>query len=244
MKTKPPALLLTCEHASRALPAPHRNLGAGHARLLDSHRAWDPGALAIARALARALDAPLIAGDVTRLLVDLNRSAHNRAVIGALGRALPPESRRRLVEAWHRPHWARVRAAIARARASGRPVLHVGVHSFVPVLNGQRRAYDMGILYDPRRAGERQAAATWQRLLATGPAALRVRRNAPYRGTSDGLTTALRREWGPDAYLGLELELNQAGLADTTERRHLAGTLAESLRALLRELGAGRGALA
>lgn len=244
MKTEPPALLLTCEHASRALPAAYRGLRAGHARLLDSHRGWDPGALAIARALARDLDAPLIAGDVTRLLVDLNRSAHNPAVIGALGRGLPPEARHRLLEAWHRPHWARVRAAIAGARASGRPVLHVGVHSFVPVLRGQRRAFDAGILYDPSRAGERHAAATWQRLLATGSAALRVRRNAPYRGTSDGLTTALRREWGPDAYLGLELELNQARLADTAARRRLAGVLAESLRALLGELGAGRGTLA
>jgi len=38
---------------------------------------------------------------------------------------------------------------------------------------------------------------------------LRVRRNYPYRGAADGLTTHLRRQLGP-RYLGVELEINQA----------------------------------
>jgi hypothetical protein len=35
-----------------------------------------------------------------------------------------------------------------------------------------------------------------------------LRRNYPYRGQSDGLTTALRRQFGA-RYLGIELEINQ-----------------------------------
>jgi len=42
-------------------------------RLLDSHRGHDPGALAMARSLARSLDATLLAATVSRLLVALNR---------------------------------------------------------------------------------------------------------------------------------------------------------------------------
>jgi len=37
---------------------------------------------------------------------------------------------------------------------------------------------------------------------------LRLRRNAPYRGVSDGLPTTLRRRFG-NRYLGMELEVNQ-----------------------------------
>ena len=36
-----------------------------------------------------------------------------------------------------------------------------------------------------------------------------VRRNYPYLGTADGLTTCLRKRFAPRAYLGIELEINQ-----------------------------------
>jgi hypothetical protein len=42
---------------------------------------------------------------------------------------------------------------------------------------------------------------------------LRLRRNYPYRGRSDGLTALLRRRHPDDAYAGIELEVNQAIVA-------------------------------
>lgn len=220
--------LLTCEHASHALPAPYRARFARHERRLRSHRGWDRGALVVARALSRALGVPLIAGNVSRLLVDLNRSPHNPAVLGALGRTLTRAERGALLERWHRPYWARVRATLDGA--AGRPVVHVAVHSFVPVLGGRRRRFDVGLLYDPARGGERRVAEAWKRSLEEGYG-LRVRRNAPYRGTSDGLTTRLRRERGARDYLGIELELNQALLADARRRRRVVEALVATLRA-------------
>ena len=53
-----------------AIPAPYRDLFHAHQALLDSHRGYDPGALILARALATAFAAPLVASTVSRLLVD------------------------------------------------------------------------------------------------------------------------------------------------------------------------------
>ena len=37
---------------------------------------------------------------------------------------------------------------------------------------------------------------------------MKVRFNYPYKGTSDGLTTTLRKKFGP-RYVGIEIEINQ-----------------------------------
>jgi len=210
----------------RRLSATRSGSSASALRLVRSHRGWDPGALAPARALARRTGAPLVDGRTSRLLVDLNRSPGNPAVYGELARGLPRDDRAALLDRYHRPHWERVREAVARGVADGRRVVHVAVHSFVPVLGGRRRDFDVGLLYDPRRAGERALAADWKARLQAPPGRLRVRRNAPYRGRSDGLPTALRRTWGAEQYVGIELAINQALLADDRVRRRLADALA------------------
>lgn len=233
MPTPEPRLLLTCEHGGHRVPGRWRALFRGQRRQLASAWGWDPGALDVARRLSRRLGAPLLAATTTRLLVDLNRSPHNPAVFSDRTRGLPRAERTALLDLHHRPHWDRVRAALA---ASGGPVLHVAVHSFAPVWRGVRRPFELGILYDPRRRGERSLAGAWKRSLEASAPALRVRRNAPYRGNADGLTTALRRELGASRYRGIELELNQRLLADASPRRELAALLARTLRDAL---GAG-----
>jgi hypothetical protein len=55
-----------------------------------------------------------------------------------------------------------------------------------------------------------------------------VRRNYPYRGNADGLTTALRRVHGADRYVGIEVELNQRLLG--------SGGIEEMTRALIKTL--------
>jgi N-formylglutamate amidohydrolase len=68
------SFLITCEHGGNRIPAPYRRLFRGRRALLDSHRGYDPGALAMARAMARAFRAPLVTSTISRLLIDLNRS--------------------------------------------------------------------------------------------------------------------------------------------------------------------------
>jgi predicted N-formylglutamate amidohydrolase len=222
------SLLLTCEHGGSRVPREYRALFRGSEALLASHRGCDPGALAVARTLARVLDVELVAATTTRLLVDLNRSPHNPAVFSEISRGLARDRRDALLGRYHRPHWERVRTAIV-ARGGG--VLHIAVHSFTPVWRGAKRDFGVGILYDPRRRRERSLAIAWQRRLRAELPHLGIRRNAPYRGSSDGLTTALRRELPAERYLGLEL--NQRAILAAAERRPLATVLASTLAASL-----------
>jgi predicted N-formylglutamate amidohydrolase len=219
-------LLLTCEHGGNRVPTAYRPLFAGRQALLRTHRGWDGGALRVAKGLAQRLRVPLFSATTSRLLVDLNRSPHNPAVFSEFTQSLPPELRERLLRRYHTPHWEHVRRAI---RANRGVTLHVGVHSFTPVWKGAPRAFPIGILYDTRRARERAVAIAWQRRLREHLPTRAVRRNAPYRGGNDGLTTALRRELRADRYLGIEIELNQGVLEDPRRRRELVALLAESL---------------
>jgi hypothetical protein len=72
-----------------------------------------------------------------------------------------------------------------------------------------RRA-DVGLLYDPGRRGEVALCARWKASLAVLAPQLRVRRNYPYAGKGDGLTRYLRLRFAPRAYVGIEVEINQA----------------------------------
>ena len=226
MPNREPAIVLTCEHGGHRVPRRYRALFAGGAHMLASHRGWDAGALDVARRLARAWRAPLVSATTTRLLVDLNRSPHNRAVFSARTRPLPRAQRDALLAELHEPHWSRVRAQVARARGGA---LHLAIHSFTPVLRGSRRDFAIGILYDPTRPRERALALAWQRRLRAALPGVRVRRNAPYRGSADGLTRALRIELPASRYLGFEIELNQRWIATAAQRRALAAALAAHL---------------
>src|SRR5262249_49438345 len=133
---------------------------------------------------------------------------------------------------YYRPYRERVEQSIGEAISAHSPIVHVSVHSFTPVLRGQIRTADIGLLYDPQHRGEMQFCAAWRHhLLALRPA-LRGRRNSPSRGVSDGLTTYLRRRFGAD-YFGIELEVNQRWPRRRTAWRTLQNDLLESLRRTL-----------
>jgi hypothetical protein len=71
------------------------------------------------------------------------------------------------------------------------------------------RTADIGLLYDPARRSETMFCERWQRTLRARAPELRVRRNYPYAGYNDGLTTYLRTRFEDRQYSGIELEINQ-----------------------------------
>jgi len=191
------------------VPAEYRELFEGHEELLTSHRGWDPGTHPLARVLGSALGARTVRSQITRLLVDLNRSAHNPKVFSKVTRALPREERVKMLSRYHLPHWERTRDAVSRGIAARGRVLHLGVHSFTPVLDGVLRKPDLALLYDPARPGELDLCTRWSDTLAAALPDRIIRRNNPYRGDSDGMTTAYRRSFSSARYLGIEIEVNQ-----------------------------------
>ncbi|MBC8072344.1 MAG: N-formylglutamate amidohydrolase, partial [Deltaproteobacteria bacterium] len=191
------------------------------------------GALELATRLARSLSVELFAATVTRLLVDLNRSAGHPAVFSRWSAALPEAEREQLLARWHTPHRTAIREAVASAVEGGAAVMHVAVHSFTPVLDGVRRNADIGLLYDPGRLRERAFASRWRSALRETAPSLRVRSNYPYRGVSDGLTRWLRRSFADAVYAGLELEMNQDLIGEPERWRDATRAIDSSLRACL-----------
>jgi predicted N-formylglutamate amidohydrolase len=208
-----PALVVSCEHAGHRIPAALRARFAHAAAVLESHRGHDPGALMLARMLRDRLGAPLVATTVSRLVVDTNRSAHHPRLWSEFTKDLPAALARRVFDAHWRAHRDRVAEELARAHRRAGRVVHVACHSFTPILDGVTRRVDIGLLFDPRRRFERRLATTWRAALVRRLPDVRVRFNQPYRGVSDGLTTATRRSFADAAYAGIELELNQAVVA-------------------------------
>jgi predicted N-formylglutamate amidohydrolase len=205
--------LVTCEHGGNEIPREFARLFRGRGRLLDSHRGYDRGALATARDLARALRAPLIASTVSRLLVELNRSPGRHFRSSPVMRNAPAELRERICRRYYVPYRQKVESFVSRARDAGLRVIHVSSHTFTPVLRGNVRRADVGLLYDPRRRGERLLCERWRRSLRARRPGWIVRRNYPYLGRSDGLTSYLRRRFDDRHYLGIELEVNQKHVA-------------------------------
>jgi predicted N-formylglutamate amidohydrolase len=223
-------VLFTCEHGGNRVPAEYARLFRGHRKLLDSHRGYDPGALDLARTCARRLKVPLHFATITRLLVELNRSANHPRQFSIATESLSAAERQALLEKHYYPYRQRVEAEVEKAIKRAERVIHVSFHTFTPQLDGVVRRADVGLLYDPSRAAEPSFCVHFKQLLSARRPDLTIRKNYPYLGKSDGFTTALRKKWDGTVYLGIELEVNQRwALGDRGAWRHLQREVAESL---------------
>ncbi len=212
------SLVISCEHGGNEIPAEYASLFATTKakRALASHRGYDPGALATANEFA-SLASLTCTSTVSRLLVDLNRSPDHPRVFSEFTSSLSQIDRERLLASEYSPYRTSVTERIREFVESGNRVIHIGVHSFTPVFDGKPRGIDIGWLYDPKRSNEKKFCDRWLHEMAKEMPTLRLRRNAPYKGTSDGFTTTLRSEFTNDQYVGIELELSQ-GFARNEQR--------------------------
>jgi predicted N-formylglutamate amidohydrolase len=176
-------ILLICEHASNRLPARYGTLGLGPDEL-ESHIAWDPGALGVAQELSRLLDAPLVHATVSRLVLDLNREPSAPDSIWTLSERttipgnldLDAEERairvRDVYDAFHDAV-----DAFANARmAAGQLAAVVSIHSFTPVYRDVPRPWQIGLIFNH---DERYARHVEAGLKQDDPA-LTIGMNEPY----------------------------------------------------------------
>lgn len=220
--------VLVCEHAGDWLPPELGGLGLAP-ELLTSHIAWDPGALAVARGMARILDAPLVAQLTSRLVYDCNRPPEAEGAMPEVSEvhripgnaALSPTQRDARTRAVYLPFREAVAACIDRQQAVAGDVAVVTVHSFTPVYKGVRRDVEVGILHD---ADARLADA----VLAVADADLAVRRNEPY-GPADGVTHTLRTHALPRGLANVMIEVRNDLIAGAAEQAAMAGRLARWL---------------
>ncbi len=217
-------IVLTCEHGGNKIPAAYRSLFSGAEDVLKSHRGWDPGALAVAEAMAKKLGSRLFQSTTSRLLIELNRSLGHSALFSSYTSSLPVEQRQHIVDKFWRPYRDEVTAHIEEHVTAGRQVIHLSIHSFTPVWDGKQRRTRIGLLYDPRRPNERSFCNAWKAELRRQCSDYAIHSNQPYKGIADGFTTWLRRHLaaikGSDGtYAGIEIEINQALIHPSTASR-------------------------
>ncbi|WP_414472017.1 N-formylglutamate amidohydrolase [Microvirga sp. M2] len=183
-------ILLLCDHASNAVPPDLGDLGlpAGE---FERHIAYDIGAAAVTRSLARRLDAPAILTRFSRLVIDPNRGRDDPTLVMRLsdGAVVPGNAKvdeaeiQRRIERFYDPYDAAISDAVHKAMASGHPPAIVTVHSFTPVWRGWPRPWHVGILWD---ADDRYARPLLEGLAAEK--GLVVGDNEPYDGALAGDT--------------------------------------------------------
>lgn len=206
MKT---SFLFSCEHASNQIPAKYTALFKEHQSLLKSHRGWDIGANVFYTALCRKVLASKQKAQWSRLLIELNRSLHHKNLFSEVTQLLPKNEKQFIIEEYYLPYRSRIEEHIENLLKQNNHVIHLSVHSFTPLLNGQTRNADIAFLYDPKRKKERDFCYALKQSIRTSLPQYLIRMNYPYKGFSDGLTTALRAKYNQAQYLGIELELNQ-----------------------------------
>jgi predicted N-formylglutamate amidohydrolase len=222
-------LVLTCEHASCAVPVEYDDLGLDDEQL-RAHVGWDVGAGVLTQALAQRLGVPAVQSGVSRLLIDCNRDLADHDLIVSESHGVPVPGnqyidaveRERRIREFYEPY----HDAIDHLLATRQDALLLSVHSFTPVLNGHERRFDAGVLFDSFVAEAEQFGA------GLASAGLRVRYNQPYSGL-DGLIFSARTHGMRHGLRYLELEVNNRLLRDAAGIDAIAAVVAHALRPLL-----------
>jgi predicted N-formylglutamate amidohydrolase len=154
--------VIVVDHASRRIPRRLNDLGLP-ASELQRHIAWDIGAFGVARQVAAALDAPLVAQNYSRLVIDCNRDPTVATSIPRVSELIEipgnidltaDEAAARRAEIFD-PYHNRVRALLDERLAAARPAILVAQHTMTDVYKGVRRDMHAAVLYnrDRRFAG-------------------------------------------------------------------------------------------
>ena len=224
-------VLLTCEHGGNEIPVAYRSLFNNAKAALSTHRGLDIGALDLFRAMEPIADASYHS-TTSRLVVELNRSLHHPSLFSNWTKGLTQEEKERVLAEHYVPYRSEVEAYIRDTLKKQEAVMHISVHSFTPEMDGIVRNADIGLLYDPSRIPEKRFATAWAHSIREHAPDLRVRMNYPYRGTSDGFTTYLRRKFKKN-YSGVELEVNQKWAIDTRMDKRITEVMIGSVRSVL-----------
>ncbi len=224
-------LIVTCEHAGNFVPPRYRNAFASQEEILWTHSGWDAGALETAKLIAEEFDASLHTNTMTRLVIDFNRTLGNPEVFSGVSSGFSDAEKQELIDDWYLPYRRKVEQQLREWIADDLAVLHLSIHSFGSVVNGMRRAADVGLLYDPSCRPEVTFCEEWRAAIENVAPDIPVRLNYPYSGTDDGFTRQLRTVFPQERYAGIELELNSRDFHENEEAwKRLRDTSVAALR--------------
>lgn len=232
---RPSRWLITCDHATNHVPPGVHGGDLGLSREdMERHIAYDVGAYEVSKLLGQMLNAPVIAANFSRLVIDPNRGEDDPTLLMKLydGSIIPgnrhadeTEIERRL-NMCYRPY----HEALARMTALPHAVI-LSMHSFTRQLRGRPpRSLEIGVLHtaDDRISAPLVAVLEKRDGMVVGD-------NEPYSGSlpGDAIDKHCTAHNRPNALIELRNDL----IAEHEGQRHWAEVLAEVLPQALEASG-------
>ncbi len=232
---RPSRWLITCDHATNTVPPEINGGDLGLPREdMERHIAYDVGAYEVSKLLGEILNAPVIAANFSRLVIDPNRGEDDPTLLMKLydGSIIPgnrhadASERERRLNMCYRPYHE------ALERMAGLPhAVIVSMHSFTRQLRGRDpRPWHIGVLHTP---DERFSRPLIDRLGAEADLCVGV--NEPYTGVLPG--DAIDRHCTTHGRPNALIELRNDLIADNAGQREWAERLAIILQDALGESG-------
>ena len=225
--------LITCDHASNIVPP---NVNEGRLGLTEEdrerHITYDPGAYSVSRNLGEMLNAPVVASNFSRLVIDPNRGEDDPTLVMQLydgsvipaNRTVSEEEIERRLNDYHRPY----HRAVAKLAARPNTVV-VSIHSFTQQLKDRSpRPWHVGVLFP---GDDRFGRPLLSQLRAE--ADLTVGENEPYTGYLPG--DAIDRHATANGLPNALIELRNDLIKTEAQQRAWAARLARILRETLRK---------
>jgi predicted N-formylglutamate amidohydrolase len=228
--------IIVVDHASARIPRRLANLGLPDQEL-KRHIAWDIGALSVAQRVAQAIDAPLVAQNYSRLVIDCNRDprvatsipriSELREIPGNIGLSAPEIVARQfeIFDPYHR----RIRELLDGRQATGRRVILVAQHTMTDIYKGDRRHMHAAVLYNR----DRRFAEVVLRMLRR-ERHLVIADNEPYF-VSDETDYTIPHHAEARSLLHVEIEIRQDLVNDETGQAEWAARIARVLQDARRE---------
>jgi predicted N-formylglutamate amidohydrolase len=223
--------VIVVDHASRRIPRRLNDLGLAESEL-QRHIAWDIGALSVARQVAAALDAPLVAQNYSRLVIDCNRAPEVATSIPVLSESSPipgnvglsdAEAAARRSEIFE-PYHNHVRTLLDERAAAGRPTILVAQHSMTDIYKGVRREMHAAVLYNR----DRRFAGLMLDMLRR-EAHLHIADNEPYF-VSDETDYTIPRHGEARGLPHVEIEIRQDLVGDDAGQGEWARRITQALQ--------------
>jgi predicted N-formylglutamate amidohydrolase/predicted GIY-YIG superfamily endonuclease len=226
--SKPYNYLIIADHASNRIPPEIDDLGVS-ADDMERHIAWDIGTALLAMRLQSLLKCPSIIAEWSRLLIDLNRDPKHPGLVPEIsdGTTIPFNVAMSAAEKMQRmqAYFAPYHQSISQTVDSLENPFLIALHSFTPDMNGTRRPWEIGFLWNKDQRWGLAAAAAMARQHPQRVVGL----NQPYSGIALNYTMDRHAENHGLPYLSIEIRQDllatPADIAVWADR--IAGMLAE-----------------
>jgi len=231
-------VLVVCDHASNSIPEDLQDLGVSKEHLA-SHIGWDIGAGSVARMLGSELGVPVVLASNSRLVVDCNRRLDDPTAFPAESDGIPIVGNKDLAQterearanAFYWPYHHAIRDELVELEQLAKAPAVIAIHSFTPAMNGVRRPWHVGALWDK----DPRIAQPFMELLAKRPNVM-VGDNEPYSGRHPADFT-LDHHAEAEGLPHLGIEVRQDLIADDEGAAHWSSILATVLQTVLNDEG-------